>query len=222
MFLRSLTVYSVLFAMLAAVAYRTEWKKYYIPAKGVSSLAFLVIFFVAGYQSEDAGMFRSMLPAFFCCFVGDILMAAYNRCRKRIYFLTGMGIFLAAHLCFVRWLCGIQRLTAGDLVFPVLSVLLAWRLTSRKDMHTGKLKPFILFYTFFVALFFTKGMHLAAGQPSTQYFMIAAGSALFFVSDLSLLFLYFSRKKGYGVHLFNLAAYYYGMFLLAVNLLFVS
>lgn len=220
MFLRSLAVYSLLFVLLAAVAYRPEWKKYYIPAKGMNSLAFLLIFFVAGYHSDDVRQFWLMLPAFFCCFVGDILMAAYNCRRRRMYFLMGLGIFLAGHLCFVRWLCRIQRLTVIDLVFPAVSVLLAWWLTSRNNIHTGRLKPFILFYTFFVALFFAKGIHLAAVQFSLQHVMIAAGSALFFASDISLLFLYFSRKNGYAVHLFNLASYYYGMFLLAANLFF--
>lgn len=220
MFLGMLLGYSLVFAMLLAVACNEIQKKHYIWAKGVSSLSFLVVFGLSAYKSGAIYQFWLMLPAFFCCFAGDILMAAYNRFRKKIHFLMGLGIFLMGHLCFVRWLCKIQPLEWVNLVIPALAVVLTWGLTLLKKIHTGRLRPFILLYSFFVALFVSKGLHLVLTQFSIATLMIAVGSILFFVSDISILFLYFHKKKGYGVHIFNLATYYYGMFLLATHLLF--
>lgn len=221
-FIGMLIVYSMFFGLIAAVACRTEWKKkYYTHVKTLNSAAFLGVFGVSAYVSGDILQFWLMLPAFLCCFAGDILMAQYNRCRKRVYFKMGLGIFLAGHICFARWLCVVQPLALVDFVMPVLAVLLAWYLVSLKNVHTGKLKPFIMLYACFVAMVFGKGLRLAICFPTVSNLMIAVGSALFFVSDISIVFLYFYKQKGVSVHLFNLATYYYGMFLLASNLLFL-
>lgn len=216
-----LLAYSVVFALIAAVVCHAEWKKYYMVVKVVNSLAFFAVFFASTYRSGEIIQFWLMLPAFFCCFVGDIFMAAYNRYRKRLHFLMGLGIFLAGHLCFVRWLSAMQAISAIDLLFPILAMLLTWYLVSRRDIHTGRLKPFILLYAFFVALFCVKGLHLAISNPSLSNLMIAVGSVLFLTSDISILFLYFRKKKGVWIHVFNLATYYYGMFLLASQLMFL-
>ena len=222
MFIGMLFGYSVVFALLLAVACKAEWKqKYYILAKTMCSLAFVVILFISGSKSEDSWQFGLMLPAFFCCMAGDVLMAAYNRYRKRVYFIIGLLIFLAGHLFFARWLCRLQQLDAIDFLIPILAMGLAWALMSQKNIHTGRLRPFILIYAFFVALFFSKGIHLAVTDFSVPNLMIAVGSGLFFASDVSILFLYFYKSKGRKVHVFNLATYYYGVFLLASNLLFL-
>lgn len=221
MFLGMLLGYSLVFGILLAVVCNETWKKrYYIWAKGVASLGFVIVFAASVYERGKNGQLWLMLPALFCCFAGDILMAAYNRYRKKIHFLMGLFIFLVGHLCFVSWLCKMQPIELVDFVIPVLAVALTWGLTSLKKVHTGKLRPFILLYSFFVALFFAKGLRLVLTQFSISTLMIAVGSFLFFVSDISILFLYFYKKKGYGVHIFNLVTYYYGIFLLATNLLF--
>lgn len=221
MFVGMLAAYTVVFAGLAAAVCLEKWKKYYIAEKVASSIAFLAVLCVAAYQSGAVVSFWLMLPAFFCCFAGDIFLALYNCYRKRIHFLMGLGIFLAGHLCFVRWLCEKQAIFLPELLCALAGVGISWYLVSRKDIHTGRLKPFILLYTFFVALFFAKGQRLMLSEPTLQNGMIAAGSALFLVSDISILFLYFRKRKSVGIHLFNLTTYYYGMFFLAAQLLFL-
>lgn len=221
MFWILLAGYSMVFAVLAAVACRKQWKRYYVWAKVAASASFLVVLAAAAYRGGSVYWFYRMLPAFLCCFFGDILMAEYNISHRRIFFITGLSVFLAGHLFFVRWLCTLQPLGTEDFVFPVTAVALTYCLTSVKSIHTGKLKPAILVYSFFVALFFSKGVHLAVAQTSLCSFWIAAGSMLFLMSDISILFLYFRKRKGCGLHLFNLATYYYGMFFLAVHLMFL-
>lgn len=210
------------FAVIVAVVCRPEWKKkYYLGAKILNSAAFVTVFLISIYISGKVHSFWLMLPGILFCFAGDIFMALYNRQRKRLYFLMGVGLFLSGHLCFARWLCSMQTISIFDLVIPVLAVLLAWYLVSRKDIHTGRMKPFIILYAFFVALFFSKGQNLAWSEPTEAHIMIAVGSALFFVSDISIIFLYFQKRKGVAVHIFNLATYYGAMFLLASHVLFL-
>ena len=213
--------YSLVFGILTAIVCNESWKKkYYIWAKGIASLGFMVVLVLSAYESGKWYQFWMMLPAFFCCLVGDVLMAAYNRFRKKIHFIVGLIIFLAGHLCFARWLCKMQPMELINLVVPILAVVMTWGLTSSKKIHTGRLRPFILLYSFFVALFLSKGLYLVLTHFSVANLMIAVGSVLFFVSDISILFLYFYKKRGSGIHIFNLATYYYGVFLLATNLLF--
>jgi hypothetical protein len=69
-------------------------------------------------------------------------------------------------------------------------------------------------------LFLSKAVHLLMSGFSLQNEVIAGGAALFALSDISILFLYFARKKGNAIHVFNLVTYYAGMFLLASGLYF--
>lgn len=60
---------------------------------------------------------------------------------------------------------------------------------------------------------------LAAGSPCTGTLLFAAGSVLFWASDLVLLGLYFSRRRGSRVlHIANLTSYYAGMLLMALSM----
>jgi hypothetical protein len=111
-------------------------------------------------------------------------------------------------------------MAALEFVFPVAAVLFIFGMTSLKQIHTGRLRPFILMYSFFVALFLSKAVHLLMSGFSLQNEVIAGGAALFALSDISILFLYFARKKGNAIHVFNLVTYYAGMFLLASGLYF--
>ena len=215
-----LIIYSSPFGVLTAIVCRMSWKKYYVIGKAAASLSFLGILLYAAIVSNAIGQFWLMIPAFLCCFTGDIYMALYNRQRKKIYFLMGLTIFLSGHVFFVRWLCRMQPLLMRDFLIPIGAVALTLGLTSLKKMHTGRLRPFLLVYAFFVALLFSKSLRLGISEMTLPHGMIALGGCLFLISDLSILFLYFYKKRSVGVHLFNLATYYYGMFFLAASLLF--
>lgn len=216
-----LLLYTILMAALVAVVCREEWKKkYYVVIKSICSLGFLAVFFTAGHISGQIRQFWLMLPAFICCLAGDVLMALYNRLRRKVYFMVGTVCFLMGHICFVRWMCRMQEVKLWDFIFPILMVLVAWMLTGSREIHTGRLRPFIIVYAFFVAMLFSKGVGTAIMAHSLAGYLTAAGTALFLISDVSILFLYFRKHRGPGVHIFNLLTYYYGMFLLAVNMMF--
>lgn len=212
--------YTLLFSVLLATVLKKEYANRYVLAKGIQSAAFVVIFAIAAWVSGRMHTFVLMLPAFLFCMSGDILMGFYNRTRKRIYFLSGLFLFLAGHVCFVRSLCRKQQLEWVDFIIPIGAVLLTYGIIYFKKLHTGKLKIWILIYSFFVAMLFGKSLHLFLAEPVLSHAVMGLGAFLFLVSDISILFLYFFKNKGKGVHVFNLVTYYYGIVLLAVSPLF--
>lgn len=214
-------LYTVIIAGLLVVVRKQDLRKYYIAAKTLSSLAFVGVLFVAGAVSEQIHQFWLMLPAFLFCFGGDVLMAFYNRYRKKIHFIMGLSIFLVGHLCFARWLCWRGKITVIDIVLSLIAVLLCYGLTGLEKIHTGRLRPFILIYAFFIGFVCVKGVHLWINNQTAAGAMIAAGGFLFLLSDISILFLYFYKSRGNRIQVFNLLTYYYGMLLLAFSLFFM-
>ena len=73
----------------------------------------------------------------------------------------------------------------------VIAVIGIFAVTGMGSFHTGRLRPCILVYTFFIAYLFAKSMHIAVSIPDMRHIVCAVGSFLFMISDISILFLYF-------------------------------
>ena len=82
------------------------------------------------------------------------------------------------------------------------------------------MRPWVVLYAAFVSALLGKGLQLAFGIAQPWCFLVLAGAALFWVSDLLILFLYFYPVKHPAVHVANLLTYYYAMFLIAASLAF--
>lgn len=213
-------LYGILLTTFLYAVSKENYKERYIIWKSVQSVAFLLVFFLAAWVSGIIKTFWLMLPAFACCFTGDVLLAFYNRYRKKRIFALGLLAFLAGHLFFIRWMSYIQKPDAKDLVFPLVAVLITFWLTNGKLLHTGRLRPCILVYAFFVAMLAEKSLRIAVTLPELYHTLAGAGGLLFMISDVSILFLYFWKKRNKKIHLFNLLTYYIGIFLLASSVLF--
>jgi uncharacterized membrane protein YhhN len=201
--------YAVALAVLMASVCIPRYKKYYVYAKALASASFLAVLLAS------CGNFLTVLPAFICCFFGDIFMGLYNRGRKKRHFLAGLFVFLFGHICFVMWLSSLKPLNVYEFILPAVCVVIIYGVTASKRVHTGRLRPFILLYSFFIALFLSKAVFLLLSQVSMGTILIACGAALFFLSDTTIIFLYFVKTKGKWIHIVNLGTYYIGMFILA-------
>ena len=93
-------------------------------------------------------------------------------------------------------------------------------LSAMPGIHTGRMRPWVVLYAAFVSALLGKGLQLAFGIAQPWCFLVLAGAALFWVSDLLILFLYFYPGKHPAVHVANLLTYYYAMFLIAASLAF--
>lgn len=208
--------YLLCFLFLTMTVCREKFRKKYVLAKVVQSLGFTSVFCICAYQCKAIVEFVVMLPAFLFCFAGDVLMGLYNVSRKKVYFIGGVFTFLGGHVCFIRWFCKIQALQWIDFIFPLVMVGACFGLIYICRLHTGRLKPFILGYSFFVSMLFEKSVHIFIENKDLCSIITVVAAMMFFVSDISILFLYFFKHKGKKVQLFNLITYYFGMFLFAI------
>lgn len=165
-FLGMAVFYGVLFLWFLNQVKKPDYKKNYVLVKTLQSAAFVSVFLAAAVVSQDILDFWLMLPAFVCCFAGDVMLAFYNKIKKKRLFLLGLVTFLMGHLFFIRWLDRMQPLAVTDMVFPVIAVIGVFAVTGMGSFHTGRLRPCILVYTFFIAYLFAKSMHIAVSIPT--------------------------------------------------------
>lgn len=172
-FLGMAVFYGVLFLWFLNQVKKPDYKKNYVLVKTLQSAAFVSVFLAAAVVSRDILDFWLMLPAFVCCFAGDVILAFYNKIKKKRLFLLGLVTFLMGHLFFIRWLDRMQPPAVADMVFPVIAVIGIFAVTGMGSFHTGRLRPCILVYTFFIAYLFAKSMHIAVSIPDMRHIVLS-------------------------------------------------
>ncbi|HIX13912.1 MAG TPA: lysoplasmalogenase [Candidatus Anaerofilum faecale] len=192
----------------------------YLPEKTLCSVYFVVVAAVCALLGSRREAFWHLLPALLCCVAGDVVLAVYNRLRRPGWFLAGLAFFLSGHALFVWGLCRLQPLGWPVPLAAVLGMAGALALSLLPGMELGRMRPWVVLYAAFVSALLGKGAQLAFGIGRPWCFLVLAGAALFWVSDLLILFLYFYEKKHPAVHIANLLTYYYAMFLLGASLAF--
>lgn len=146
-FLGMAVFYGVLFLWFLNQVKKPDYKKNYVLVKTLQSAAFVSVFLAAAVVSRDILDFWLMLPAFVCCFAGDVILAFYNKIKKRDFFVGTCHIFNGASVLYpvagpdaAAGSCryGVSG-HSGDRDFAV---------TGMGSFHTGRLRPCILVYTF--------------------------------------------------------------------------
>ena len=72
---------------------KPDYKKNYVLVKTLQSAAFVSVFLAAAVVSQDILDFWLMLPAFVCCFAGDVMLAFIIRSKKRDFFCWDLSHF---------------------------------------------------------------------------------------------------------------------------------
>ncbi|EEG95665.1 hypothetical protein ROSEINA2194_00473 [Roseburia inulinivorans DSM 16841] len=88
-FLGMAVFYGVLFLWFLNQVKKPDYKKNYVLVKTLQSAAFVSVFLAAAVVSRDILDFWLMLPAFVCCFAGDVILAFYNKIQKKETFFVG-------------------------------------------------------------------------------------------------------------------------------------
>lgn len=217
--------YSVLYiGALAALFWVTRnRKKYYTQAKTVCSSMFvavcLIMFVLKNKRVTDS--FLLLMTALIFCMAGDILLGLANKSEKlRVKpFLAGAVTFALAHVL----LCTLYYKWAvfgwADVVIPLLLVVVLYVLEKTGLVCLKKLRPVGYGYTLIVAAMVTKAVRVAVGGNLTAFAALCtgAGSLLFFISDVVLLFLYFGTRRRKWYRYVNLGTYYAGVYLIALS-----
>ncbi len=231
-------LYTIPFTFLMMTRSCPKYRKYYVIAKTINSIGFITVSIFCAYYGANVGTLLSFMPALLLCLIGDVILGFYNMICERdenepsqgeastiftaktATFILGLLSFAFGHAFFIYAFSKMQRLTWVDFVFPILAIFISIGLTKLDGMNTGKFTILIAAYSFMVAMLFSKGLHLVLAQFSAQNLLISIGATLFLISDTLILFLYFYNKKYEAVHIINLATYYYGMFFIALSLLY--
>lgn len=213
-------IYTIPVCLLLYTLIHKSARKYYVPVKTMASIAFICLAVFCGVTGNHLGMMAQMMPAFVMCLCGDVFLGFYNGVKNKKLFLGGVATFMLGHICFIGVFVRMQRLSWIDFLFPICAIGITVLVTYAKKMFLGKLRPYVYTYSFFVAMLFSKSLHIMTEAPTAQTICLAIGATLFLISDFLILFLYFYDKRPWSTHGWNLATYYYGMFFLAVSLLY--
>ena len=209
----------IIYLALAAAVVALRGRPAYPAAKALAGAGFCALAAVCAWQTGGSPWPWPLPAGFVLCAAGDVAMGLYHLSRRPAALLWGVGLFAGGHLCFLAGLWRRLSPTAGVLVFAAsAAAVLAW-LLHRRLLDMGRLGGCGAAYCFAVSLMAGQSAALALAAPGTGTALFAAGAALFWLSDLILLFLYFSpRRGGRALHIANLTAYYGGMLLLALSM----
>lgn len=233
-----LWIYTAVFlACLALLLWVSQKRRQrYALAKGVQSGLFVagaLLAYYTGSQNHPTA-FPLLMAALLLCAGGDIALGFANQAAKhkkpggdaavgtsgarKIPFLGGAAAFLAAHVVFCLLYFSIRPFHPLSLILPVICVALILTFDLRGLIRTGKLRALCVVYPFLVGLMTSAALSSALAADTSSYALLTvAGSILFLLSDLVLVFLYFGATKR-GIYRYaNLITYYLGVFLLAMS-----
>ena len=216
-----LLIYSVPIAALLYTLINKKYRRHFLVLKIICSTCFLILSFLFAFKGSSMEYYIYFFPAFFMCFLGDVFLGLFNQSKKKHYFIIGTLFFLTGHIFFITACSKIKSLDKYDFIFPIVIILLFPFFIKKKRLTIGKLKPFVYIYAFFISFLFSKCVLMFWNTGTRQTALLAIGSLLFLISDTLILFLYFHRNHRWSTHGIKLATYYYGMFFLALSLLYI-
>lgn len=212
--------YAIIFAFLISTLYYKKFQPYHLIAKTLNSLAFVIICFWFAYEKGlvTTAYFLIVFTALTLCMIGDILLAVTPNRAGSKWFLSGVVVFLTAHLVFCFAFSRLAPFTIIDFMFPFAFVLLIFIVSRLDSVDMGDMLPIVTIYSFFVALLCSKSitLFLALGASDVTW-LIMSGALLFCLSDFILIFIYFCSKEPRLLKFFNLLSYYTATFLLALS-----
>lgn len=211
---------SLLIGLMLTTLIIKKNREHFLPQKMLCSLFFLCASVYCMMEGKSFDRFLYLFPGFLLCFFGDAFLGLYNRNWNKKTFLMGVLLFLLGHIAFIIAAYREIGFMIVDPVFPVLALIYACYIMKKKEMTMGRLKPYCLLYTFFVALMFTKNLEMLILMPSIRTTLLAVGALLFLISDYLILYLYFVKKRRWATHGINLATYYYGVLCMVLSLLY--
>ena len=207
--------YLLLVVLTGSAMYRRHYQRYTI-MKTLASTGFLLIGAVTWLASGQT-IYLALLPAYLCCFIGDVLLALSNEIDdelKNPQFTLGVAAFAIAHFFVIiefgkllHWQVGLSWV----LVPLALFAYTIYTATAAKDRFCyGQNAVPSFVYALIVGLCGGMGWDLAvshSGEPAML--LMGLGAVWFMISDFILAHKYFcitkKQRTGAGVLLF-----YYG------------
>ena len=214
------SLYLLLFVVTYRIRDEARYAKIFPWIKLSTSLCFIAAAILCAYGGDTALLYR-MLPGFVLAALGDFLLGLATA-KRDFYgreFLIGTCSFAAAHVAFYAALAWLDRPRIADFIIPLTMTGLVILLSQSRNITLGRMKLPGYMYSYFVGLLFSKALivFIYTGTSALTT-LILAGSTLFLVSDLILLFMNFHRNPPRCLTFLNLSFYYGAMLLLGLCL----
>ena len=214
------SLYLLLFVVTYRIRDEARYAKIFPWIKLSTSLCFIAAAIFCAYGGDTALLYR-MLPGFVLAALGDFLLGLATA-KRDFYgreFLIGTCSFAAAHVAFYAALAWLDRPRIADFIIPLTMTGLVILLSQSRNITLGRMKLPGYMYSYFVGLLFSKALivFIYTGTSALTA-LILAGSTLFLVSDLILLFMNFHRNPPRCLTFLNLSFYYGAMLLLGLCL----
>lgn len=210
---------AAVYLLLAGTVLALRGRPAYPAAKAAAGVAFTVLAVLCALHSGRTPGVWAFTAGFALCAAGDVALGIYNLFRRPAWMAGGMGVFFCGHLCFVGGLWRLHAAGPAWLVLPAAAAAAMGLLLHRGVVKMGGLAPLGVCYCFAVSTLLTQSLSVLAGLGTFGAGLLCAGAALFWGSDLILLFLYFRRRdKSSALHIANLLTYYGGILLLALSI----
>lgn len=197
----------------------SKQKKYIFIKTSISIGAWLIALIGSAY-SDNYDMLKYILPALMMCTLGDIFLALSDEIHIKLlepYFTLGVASFGIAHVIF-----GIYFLSLCDfnisfsIILSPITALLLWYLKHAGILKCGKYSTSIMLYALLVGAFLGLGINLVISAKATaEHMALCIASILFWCSDLSLSFRYFTGKRTPALAVFILASYFTAIYTIA-------
>lgn len=187
-------------------------------AKAVTSALFVILGIINAIYSfseirKNHKFMYLLLAGLFCAFLGDVLL--------EIQFVVGAGFFALGHVFFFTSYLTLDKFNWKDLIPGIIlfvPCLLLIVLAPIFDFGGSLLEVVAIVYALIISLMLGKAISNLIRKKTGLNIMLVVGSALFFFSDLMLLFSVFAHLPVVGI--LCLATYYPAEIVLACSILF--
>lgn len=203
--------------LLVTLCNRT-YRKYYLPAKMVCSLEFLLFSFAMGVLSGQMIWTLQLLPGLLLCLIGDLFMGLRHKSQKNTCFLLGTMSFALAHICFLVMLYVSHPFQWADLTVVVVMPIIIKLLKRTGQFRFGKYEGMAILYSILVAGFAWKSAEIAIGTMQSEDLCLAIGATFFFLSDSLIFLISFWKKRVWPLHGMEISAYYIAMCLIGLSI----
>lgn len=196
-----------------------------------SALFVLTAVFAMLYSGHKGVYTVVMLIGFGFSFVGDFFLHVNS---KKSSFAIGFFSFFLAHISYITAYSLVMAKTYGkgffsvwQLAIIVVIFVIAVIVAKTQKLQLGKIKIPVMVYAFVLTTMLVKACVLGSLIITNNVSVLGTvvlilGAVSFSISDSTLIFIYFSDKKSYGLKFINSATYFAAQLLLASSVLFIK
>lgn len=198
-------------------------QKIYIITKTALSVGTWVIALIGAFSTNNFDVLKFIFPALVMCTFGDVFLALSDEVNIKLiepFFTLGVASFGVAHVIFGGYfltLCGFD--ISWSILLSPMTALILWYFKRSGILQCGKYGISIMLYALLVGAFLGLGINLViTGELSTKTIILAISSILFWSSDLSLSFRYFTKKHPFALGILVLTTYFASIYLIAFTI----